>query len=557
MLPFITNAWFGQLSRYCRLKGGMPCRRTQRYHPCLEPLEDRQVPSTLLEGMMVNTTLAFTQQTTSWLGTQSSVQAVAADVDHGSVIVWCGNGTGDASGVFAQRFDPGGAPLGQETLVNTTIDGDQNYPLVARAAATGRYVIVWYSNSSLYARVYDPGGTPLTGEVVIAAGNTKTSNFTTSVAMDADGDFVVTYLQAVQKSFFSDETLFVQRVNASGVLQGRPIKVGQPRLINGLRSVAMDAAGNFVVAWDEDLSTIYAQRYSARGNALGQRIVVNPAVPNGGSQSNCNIVMDSAGNFLVTWGVYYNPPLDGLSVERVGQLFYANGSKRGNLLRFGITDIASRGVTMQGNGEFALTWSSPQGITAQRFNPDGTPNGSPFFVQSPVSGATLIRSSAAVDNSGKLVVVWNQLTSSNPDNPADVYGKLIEPPSTLAGKEVVPVTLMPVASGALPLAWPAPAMSEAAPLIQAALAAAPAEPALGSPAFLRSGPGLSRELVSASMTEWPKRSLVPAASEAIVAFRRPAVRVSPESEREESVLDLAEQDAFFGPHPEVEMFGLL
>ena len=96
--------------------------------------------------------------------------------------------------------------------------------------------------------------------------------------MDADGDFVVVWL-----SYFQDGSgygVYAQRDNprgprsavSSGSILTRPA-IKQPR-------VAMDAAGDFVVAWasigqDGSGYGVYAQRYNAAGVAQGGEFRVN------------------------------------------------------------------------------------------------------------------------------------------------------------------------------------------------------------------------------------------------------------------------------------------
>jgi hypothetical protein len=61
----------------------------QRFSPAGTPLES---------AFVVNTTLVGSQ----------SVPSVATTPNSGFVVVWCGNGPGDDSGVFSQRFATGG-----------------------------------------------------------------------------------------------------------------------------------------------------------------------------------------------------------------------------------------------------------------------------------------------------------------------------------------------------------------------------------------------------------------------------------------------------------------
>lgn len=84
--------------------------------------------------------------------------AIASDGNGDFVITWQGSGSGDLSGVFARRFLSDGTALGSEFRVNQTVAGSQ----VGASAAVvdiDNFVIAWSGNGSgdatgVFARVY-------------------------------------------------------------------------------------------------------------------------------------------------------------------------------------------------------------------------------------------------------------------------------------------------------------------------------------------------------------------------------------------------------------------
>src|SRR5687768_15408029 len=68
-------------------------------------------------------------------------------------------------------------------------------------------------------------------------------------------------------------------------------------------SVAMDAGGNFVVAWttpqDGSSYGIYAQRYNAAGASLGVEFRVNNHTNS--AQAYPSVAMDADGDFVIAW----------------------------------------------------------------------------------------------------------------------------------------------------------------------------------------------------------------------------------------------------------------
>jgi hypothetical protein len=79
-------------------------------------------------------------------------------------IVWRSDGQdGGGEGVFGQRFDAGGVPLGSEFRVNTFTTGDQSSPAVNVTTIQGRGIVTWQSDlqdgsaSGIFTRIYFNG----------------------------------------------------------------------------------------------------------------------------------------------------------------------------------------------------------------------------------------------------------------------------------------------------------------------------------------------------------------------------------------------------------------
>ena len=94
-----------------------------------------------------------------------------------------------------------------------------------------------------------------------------------TVAVDAEGDSVITWQSHGQDG--SGWGIYVRRYNAAGVAQGGEFRVNTTTASSQVySSVAMDANGDFLVSWssygqDGSGYGIYAQRYNAAGVAQG------------------------------------------------------------------------------------------------------------------------------------------------------------------------------------------------------------------------------------------------------------------------------------------------
>lgn len=119
--------------------------------------------------------------------------SVAAASDGTFVVVWMSAGQdGDGWGVYGQRFDAVGNPVGDELQINATTAGDQTDPQVAMMDG-GRFAVVWVSPAAtggVLARRFDAAGAPESDEIVVfdAAGQTLSSPV---IAGAPDGRFTI------------------------------------------------------------------------------------------------------------------------------------------------------------------------------------------------------------------------------------------------------------------------------------------------------------------------------------------------------------------------------
>ena len=368
--------------------------------------------------LRVNTTTAGSQQTTILpinLNPLATQQAVAADSAGNFVVAWSGNGSGDLDGIYFQRYASSGSALGGETLVNVTTVDAQTNPVVGRAASNGKYAIAWNSNSGVYGRMFNANGTVASGVITIAAGSSSTRNYVDSIAVDADGDFVVLYKQFVKKGFSESRYWQVQRYNAAGQAQGSAIRVTTLNLINGQASLASDSSGNFIVVWDD--GSINAQRYTNSGKKVGSLINVNSSVPGGEVQWQSNVGRDADGDSVVTWVVRQRDGSNHLTYEHYVQVLNKDGTKRGSPFIAQTTLLeAPASIAVHPGGDFVLSWTDSDPTTAtnvyaQPFDLNGVPQEAAQRVNLTASGSQQ-SSSIAVVGDGEYVVAWNTSAKS-------------------------------------------------------------------------------------------------------------------------------------------------
>jgi hypothetical protein len=238
-----------------------------------------------------------------------------------------------------------------------------------------------------------------------------------SVASDAAGDFVVAYVKSA-----GNFTIHAQRYNSSGVSQGGDFLVNAPGADGAAPAVAMDATGNFVVTWYSyggGVRDIYARRYSANGTPLDATpILVNTSTSN--NQLNPAVAMDADGDFVVAWQSHYGEaPGDyaGIYAQRFSSAGVAQGGEFViNSITAGSQDspVVARAAT----GGFVVAWRSPDGsgsgIWARRFNPNGTPKDAADFLVNTSTTSEQADPSIAMDATGDFTVAWEATYQAGP-----------------------------------------------------------------------------------------------------------------------------------------------
>ena len=267
-------------------------------------------------------------------------QKVAMDATGDFVVAWKGYnpGTHDTE-IYAQRYASGGAPLGSAIQVNSDTSGFQGSLSVAMDAA-GDFVVVWESDDQasptsgydVYAQLYASNGTTL-GSNFLVNSYTSGNQRDPSVAMDAAGDFVVAWESDDQASPTSGYDVYAERYASNGAPLGSAFLVNSYTSgFQGDPSVAMDAAGDFVVAWESDDQAsptsgddVYAERYASNGAPLGSIFLVNTNTST--NQGIPSVAMDATGDFVVTWKGYNAQSMN--TFESYAQRYAADGSAQG------------------------------------------------------------------------------------------------------------------------------------------------------------------------------------------------------------------------------------
>ncbi len=345
--------------------------------------------------------------------------AIAMDKNGNFVITWRSDGQdGSSYGIFAQRFNSQGQAVGKEFQVNTYTINDQSFSDIAMDEK-GNFVITWESNGQdgsslgIFAQRFNNKGKPVGKEFQV---NTYTNLWQkwSAVAMDKKGNFVITWQSHGQDG--SSYGIFAQRYNNKGKRIGKEFQVNTyTTSLQQYPDVAMDIRGNFVITWtsdgqDGDSFGIFARRYNKKGKPVGKEFQVNTHTVY--TQVYPAIAMDKKGNFVIAWQSH-GP--DGSGFGIFARRFTKKGKALGDEFQVNtytnnyqyIVDIA-----MDKKGNFIITWESQEqdgskeGIFAQRFNNKGQPIGVEFQVNTYTQDEQW-HPAVDMDEKGKFVITWS------------------------------------------------------------------------------------------------------------------------------------------------------
>jgi len=326
-----------------------------------------------------------------------------------------------------------GQLVGVEFRVNTATADAQYSPRIAMDA-DGNYVVVWVSYGQdgsyegVYAQRYASNGATLAAEIRVNT-NTYQHQRRPSVAMDANGDFVVVW-ESPDGSLLG---IYAQRYSKDGTPIGSEFRVNTSDRDESRPNVAVNADGKFVVVWEHE-SAIYAQRYASDGTRIGNEFRVNTTI---NDQLYPAVAMDAEGGFVVVWTTIGQDDFGGFYKDIHSQRFAPDGSPTGPEFRVNATaenDQVTPAVAADLSGNFIVVWDSDGsigGVYAQRYSANGVPQGGEFQVNTTI-GNGQASPTVAMDTDGNFVVGW---MTYDQYNAGDIYARRYSANGSAQGSE--------------------------------------------------------------------------------------------------------------------------
>lgn len=294
---------------------------------------------------------------------------IAIDGNGNYTVVWkseAGANLQNKSDIYLQHFLANDTKSGTEVMVNAAMEGEQEKPAVA-VNASGKGVVVWASLSAattgydIYGRMIN-NGVPQGDEFLINTTTANTQN-NPSVAVNAAGEFVVAWDSWYQDG--SDRGVSAQMFNANGTKNGSEFRVNETTAYSQARPVVeYFPNGNILFVWESYKPAppipagydVYGRIFSTNGMATTGEFLVNTTTAN--SQWFADAAVFDDNSFIAVWCSWEQDGDDGGIYY---QRFASNGTKMGGEFRVNKSTAYYQWlpkVKKISGQKFAVVWSS-------------------------------------------------------------------------------------------------------------------------------------------------------------------------------------------------------
>lgn len=363
---------------------------------------------------------------------QSQANVDIATLPNGGFVVsWSSYyGTTDRSNdIFCRVFEPNCSPVGNEFQINQITIGNQTEPSVA-AKTSDEFIVAWQGYVSeedqfdIFAQRMDTNGLPIGNELHV--NNKISSNDQTcpNLTMNNNGSLVIVWESETEPN---TTAICCRRYDKNGQAIGDEFQVSTE---NDSRypNVAIDPNGNFTIVWIEGTKTNYsimARLYNTNGIPVSEPFKVNKDKITSFTQP--AIVMDAAGCFLITWDG--DPKLAG-NDDIHARIYEPNGTPAGE--QFVVNSTIEKAqqnpqAAVNDSGQFIIVWDSEgdpnvneKDILGQRFDKDGNRIGDEFRLNSFTDSDQKCPAVTFIDN-GSFITVWQSMNQDGSNY--GIYGE--------------------------------------------------------------------------------------------------------------------------------------
>ncbi|MEN1727347.1 MAG: hypothetical protein AAGJ52_02795 [Pseudomonadota bacterium] len=355
----------------------------------------------------------------SYTNNNQSFPEIAMSPEGQAVVVWESIGQdGSNHAAVGQRYGPDGLPVGDEFIANTTTANTQSQPSVAMDA-DGSFVVFWRSRDQdgsefgAYAQRYSPSGERVGNEfrINVATDGDQDDAF---AAFDGAGNMLVVYVSGD----ISSAGVFARRYDTQGI-PGDEFRINETTQSWQQDPQVAGLTSGFVVTWesrsvDSDRLAIMQRRYTTTGLPLTGEQQVNTTETE--DQKNPAIARQPDDRYAIAWESIGQ---DGSGAAVIARTFAADGAPISGEIILNETlldDQENPDVAIDGRGGYVAIWDgdaasggSNDEIWGRRFLADGTLVGDEFQINTRTNNRQVFPAIAGGHN-GRLLAVWHSWT---------------------------------------------------------------------------------------------------------------------------------------------------
>ncbi|MGB2697002.1 MAG: hypothetical protein WBD28_03975, partial [Candidatus Zixiibacteriota bacterium] len=350
---------------------------------------------------------------------------LAAFPDGGFVVAW--QGINGGLNIYARRFDSAGSPTGSSFKVN---DGASVLPELPSVAVdtSGAFVVVWNDyrdeDKDIYFKRYDASGNPIGTDIIANTDAGTEVQYQPKVTLGKDKDFMITWIDLRNVN----EDIYARLFSWDGTAKTGDQKVNTGVDLQIDPDIGADSSGKFIIAWADyrkDLPAVYMQRYDTDGNNLGPNIVIYDSIPEAEKTS---ISINESGNYVVSWRYAQDYDFD-VYAQRVGPGDIAKGPViKVNDDQNGAMQRLPRVATDQ-SGKMLVVWEDQRGgslkdgsdIYVKKFMQNGDVAFGEFKVNDNSQLLPQKSPDVGLSSTGASVVVWQDSRDGQ-----NIYGQRID-----------------------------------------------------------------------------------------------------------------------------------
>ena len=343
-------------------------------------------------------------------------------------VVWADTRAG--SHIYARRFDSSGTPLGASFKVSDDDGGMLRTSPRVWIGNSGRFVVAWedYRNvdADIYVQRYDSSGSQLGGNLLVNVDSLSEDQYSPNLSMGLNDRFMVAWVDLRH----GDDAIFARSLSfedPSGDTVLFSVTSDTSSVVQDCPPIVADTLGRFTLAWTEYALSdpiVYAVRFDSLGQIQSDTMILtNP--PSIGERHGLVMSSDLDGSFAVAWmdkrsgnyDIYAQP------VTSQGFLNGTNLTLNDDLL--GANQDHPR-VAINTDGGFAVVWEDSRrgasDVFMRRFDPSANPLSDDQMVNDSLGRFYHGNPDLACDDSGSLLLVWEDARSSL----VEIYAQLFD-----------------------------------------------------------------------------------------------------------------------------------